>query len=219
MPRRKGQTDRICGAIKPDGISLCTHPPGWGTDHKGFGRCRQHGGTSPSGNKQAAVREAKARATEFGQGGPNIDPADALRQELSRTNQMIEWARSMCQGVIEQIEKNSKLSPNQQDTSLPVNPLDVALDIRFQSYQKTLDDERDRLVRIARSSLDTNIAARKQALAEALASVVIECFHAMTRSIPDLSPAQLSAAQDALKVELGVATERLLLTAGGEGTQ
>lgn len=111
---------------------------------------------------------------------------------------MLEWARGMCQQVIEQT----------------THEIDVIQDIRFQAYRQVLDQERDRLVRIARSSLDSNIQARRQALAEALASVVIECFHSMTRAIPNLTPEQLEAAQESLKVELTTATERLLLEAG-----
>lgn len=203
MPRRKGQTDRVCGAILYNGIDLCQQPPGAGTDHKGFGRCRYHGGTSQAGTKRAAVIEAKARAKEFGNSQSHrIDPADALKQELARTNAMLEWARDMCQKVIE-------LSASQGHASN-----DVIDNSQFVAYRTIMDQERDRLVRIARGSLEVSIQDRKTALAEALASVVIECFHSMTRQIPDLTPVQLQTAQDILKAELTTATERLLLTDG-----
>jgi hypothetical protein len=220
--RRKGQNDRICGAVRADGINLCTKPPGWGTDHVGFGRCRNHGGMQPSHQKAAAVKEARRMRYEFGAADNSnymIDPSDALRQELTRTNGMIDWARGMCQGIIEAIEANAKAPTHKQNEKLPTDPLDVIEDNRFSQYNAILGEERDRLIRIARSSLDSNIQARKQALAEALASVVIECFHSMTRAIPDLTPFQLAAAQEALKTELVTATEQLLLTAGaGEST-
>lgn len=38
----------ICGAETRDG-GECQRPAGWGTDHVGEGRCKQHGGASPSG--------------------------------------------------------------------------------------------------------------------------------------------------------------------------
>lgn len=202
MPRRKGQTDRVCGAILYDGISLCQQPPGAGTDHKGFGRCRFHGGTSATGTKRAAVIEAKARAKEFGNSQSHrIDPADALKQELARTNAMLEWARNMCQQLIDQQPKSDQTT-------------DIIDNSQFVAYRTIMDQERDRLVRIARGSLEVSIQDRKTALAEALASVVIECFHSMTRQIPDLTPVQLQTAQDILKAELTTATERLLLTDG-----
>lgn len=185
-----------------DGIRICHSAPGAGTDHKGFGRCRHHGGNTPNGQRQAATKEAKARAREFGNKETSIDPADALRNELARTNQLLEWARDMCQQLIDQHAKKNKPAT------------EIIESVNFMSYRHIMDAERDRLVRIARSSMDVTINARRQALAEALASVVIECFHSMTRQIPDLSPGQLQAAQEALKAELGTATERLLLTAG-----
>lgn len=201
--RKKGQTEQVCGAMLANGMALCQKSPGWGTDHTGFGRCKWHGGTSKTGNKRAAVIEARQRAKEFGNSQSNrIDPADALRQELARTNNMLEWARDMCEKVIATAAAEGAAS---------INIID---DTRFVAYKVILDQERDRLVRIARSSLESSIQDRKQALAEALASVVIECFHSMTRQIPDLTPVQLEAAQDALKGELVMATERLLLTAG-----
>lgn len=38
--------DDICGATTRDG-DPCARPAGWGTDHNGEGRCKQHGGASP----------------------------------------------------------------------------------------------------------------------------------------------------------------------------
>lgn len=210
---RKGQKHDKCNAILPNGINFCQRPPGWGTDHLGFGRCRHHGGATPNGIKSAAVREARQRGLEFGQNHQTIDPADAMRQELARTHQLLEWARQKCQAIIEQTEENQKKAPKQRDENIPA-PVDIILDSRFIGYKNILDDERDRLVRIARSSMDASIQNRKQQLAEALAAVVIDCFHAMTRAIPDLTPAQLDAAKDQLKLELQSATERLLLPAG-----
>ena len=218
--RKKGQNLRVCGGVMADGVGLCSKPPGWGTDHVGFGRCRNHGGMAPAGIKAAAVHEARHMRWEFGAADNSqymIDPSDALRQELTRTNAMLEWARNMCQQIIAQVEENSKRQLNLRREDIPSDPLDVINDNRFAQYNNILTEERDRLVRIARASLDSNIQARKQALAEALASVVIECFHAMTRSIPDLTPTQLQAAQESLKAELTTATERLLLTAGEPG--
>lgn len=38
----------LCGAPKRTGTGTCTQTAGAGTDHRGVGRCRVHGGTSPS---------------------------------------------------------------------------------------------------------------------------------------------------------------------------
>jgi hypothetical protein len=42
-----------CGAIKRQGEGECQQPAGWGTDHPGTGRCKLHGGASPSGPESA----------------------------------------------------------------------------------------------------------------------------------------------------------------------
>lgn len=55
-PRGTGEP---CGAKRAEGSGLCAHAAGWGTDHPGFGRCKLHGGNSPSGNKAAAAAEGR----------------------------------------------------------------------------------------------------------------------------------------------------------------
>lgn len=47
---RKG--DETCASCGVDrSLSLCKRSAGWGTDHVGTGRCRTHGGGTPSGAK------------------------------------------------------------------------------------------------------------------------------------------------------------------------
>lgn len=49
--------DATCDAKTRFGTP-CKHPPGWGTDHVGTGRCKLHGGASPGapkGNKNAVT--------------------------------------------------------------------------------------------------------------------------------------------------------------------
>lgn len=36
-----------CNARKTQGSGYCKHEAGWGTDHKGVGRCKFHGGNTP----------------------------------------------------------------------------------------------------------------------------------------------------------------------------
>jgi hypothetical protein len=49
--------DAICGAAKRNG-GKCQRMAGWGTEHKGIGKCRLHGGTAPSHNARAAALDA-----------------------------------------------------------------------------------------------------------------------------------------------------------------
>lgn len=38
----------LCGAAKKSDGTPCRRPAGWGTDHPGAGRCKLHGGLSPT---------------------------------------------------------------------------------------------------------------------------------------------------------------------------
>ena len=64
QPAMTGQADdkayATCGARKKQGPGTCTRPAGWGTDHPGFGQCKLHGGSTQSGTKAAAERQAIA---------------------------------------------------------------------------------------------------------------------------------------------------------------
>jgi hypothetical protein len=68
---------RYCGGRTRSGTK-CKRPAGWGTDHLGRGRCKLHGGSTPSHRKAAAAEEA----LEFARGalGSELDvgPLDAL---------------------------------------------------------------------------------------------------------------------------------------------
>lgn len=61
IPRSKN-----CGATTRQGTD-CGHRAGWGTDHPGFGRCKLHGGATPTGRKHAETlrQEYWARLVEM----------------------------------------------------------------------------------------------------------------------------------------------------------
>lgn len=58
------ESRRLCGAktraAKREGRP-CQQPAGWGTDHAGYGRCKLHGGRSPSG-RNSARRQMASKA-------------------------------------------------------------------------------------------------------------------------------------------------------------
>jgi hypothetical protein len=80
-----------CGGRKRDGSGgTCTRPAGWGTAHVGAGRCKLHGGNTPS-HKQAGERAlAQAAVGTFGL-PREIDPRDALLEEVYRTAGAVDW--------------------------------------------------------------------------------------------------------------------------------
>lgn len=79
MGERKGP---FCGAKKRGGDGTCKRDAGAGTDHKGYGNCSWHGGSSPSG-RQAAVEkriEDTARRALYKRDARPVDnPLEALQ--------------------------------------------------------------------------------------------------------------------------------------------
>jgi hypothetical protein len=72
-----------CGGTNRAG-KPCKHPAGWGTDHPGIGRCKNHGGSTPT-HRQAAIREQARRTAHealelLGREGvkPIVNPLEAL---------------------------------------------------------------------------------------------------------------------------------------------
>jgi hypothetical protein len=70
----------------------CEQAPGWGTNHPGIGRCKWHGGAAP--NYEQKVTHLRAAAAVEVYGLPrDIDPHDALLEELARTAGHVDWLR------------------------------------------------------------------------------------------------------------------------------
>jgi hypothetical protein len=67
----------LCGARTRSGGAY-KRPAGSGTDHVGFGTCRHHAGSTPSGRRAAARQQALAELRSVG-GLDDVDPVDALQ--------------------------------------------------------------------------------------------------------------------------------------------
>ena len=83
-------TKAVCGAKKKQGPGDCQRPAGWGTDHPGSGRCKLHGGSSPSGKKAAKREQAEAAVETYGL-PREVSPHQALEEELYRTAGHVGW--------------------------------------------------------------------------------------------------------------------------------
>lgn len=76
--------DRYCGGAKRQGEGTCTRPAGWGTTHPGVGRCKLHGGSTPS--HVAAAQQEQARQVLGSVWNPDAAPvtnAVAAMQQLA----------------------------------------------------------------------------------------------------------------------------------------
>lgn len=140
MSAEKRSTYVLCEARTRSG-GTCRLFAGQGTNHLGIGRCKHHGGSTPTHVASAVVQEARRRAIEFGDELP-VEPAEALLSMLRLSAGMVAWTRS-------------ELAHTDDRTSF-----EAAVLVRMYA------DERDRTARIAKAALDAGVAERMVRLAE-----------------------------------------------------
>lgn len=131
---------KVCGGRKQNGKGLCRRPRGWGTDHPGFGRCKHHGGSSPSGRKAAEREEVRLLLGA----SLDVDPADALLQAVRRTAGLCAYF-------------------NQRVSELKVEPEEPE---QLSEWVRMEAEATERLARFSKSALDAGIAERRVRMAE-----------------------------------------------------
>ena len=164
-PCLDGVCERHCGGRKRPGPGLCRRPAGWGTSHAGVGRCKLHGGATPSHVNAAKRRSAARSAAVFGL-PVEVEPVDALLQEVHRTAGHVAWLGAK----IASFANDSDLAPGDEPG------------VWVRLYQA----ERAHQVRVAKACVDSGIAERQVRLAEAqgrqladVLGVVVEGFFAL----------------------------------------
>lgn len=78
QPTAKGH-GRWCNANRRQAPGLCRKPAGWGTDHVGFGFCRNHGGSTRTHRVAAVTEQAQQQLARLDV-APVADPLTALAE-------------------------------------------------------------------------------------------------------------------------------------------
>lgn len=166
----------VCGARKKDGTT-CKAFAGIGTGHLGIGKCKWHGGSTPSHLKYAVKIDAQRRMAKLG--APiEVDPAEALLWTVHAAAGHATWLR-------------------EQVAELP----DLGTTHEARVLVELYGGERDRLTRAAKAALDAGIAEREIRLAEATAETIVRAIHRATKVI-GLTPAVAAALNKAVAEEL-----------------
>lgn len=187
-----------CNAARSNG-ELCQMPAGFGTEHEGFGECKHHGGNTKRANIAAAEVEAQVGLRRhFGREMSAIDPIDALIQELARANAAVSFYDDAIVRRATSLQIAGELDP--EDEIDPIDPRTMVL-------LKYYGDERDRLIRISKASLDLGLRGRQQALQEKLGFLVVNTIKATLEAI-GLSPAQIEAAGPVIREQLLLASRQ-----------
>lgn len=184
---------RKCDAKRSKG-GLCGNPAGYGTDHPGFGRCKRHMGSTP------AVATAAYREQVAAMGAPyQINPADALTQEIARSAGHVRW--------LEMKVANFELAVDEADGEERMNASQEAL---YRVYCA----ERRHLVEVSTLAIKAGMAERTVRLAEAQAEMLAQAIDRVIAGL-GLTDAQLQRVPDVVPLVLrGIAIERPAIEAG-----
>lgn len=166
-----------CGAKKRQGEGTCEKSAGWGTPHVGVGRCRLHGGNTRD-HVNAGQRELARKAMDTYGLPIEINPVDALLQEVSRTAGHVAWLGERVKALTEAEAIWSTSSVvDKTATEFPgVDRTDSATAHAWiQLYQK----ERAHLVAVAKTAIAAGIAERQVKLAEAQGAMLAQVIRAV----------------------------------------
>ena len=202
---------KLCGRKKKSG-GMCQKPAGWGTDHKGYGLCRTHGGNAPSQKKAAYTLKAKDMVMAFGL-PREISPVQAILEEVQRTAGHVAWLGQQV-GELTNNELTRGVTKVQvfPDGSKVTN-VEAAVNVWVKMYQ----EERKHLVQVCKAGVEIGLKEIEISIAqrqgELLAQVIVAILNDMSLTkqqkalIPQVVPRHLQAvakmeAEEILKGEV-----------------
>ncbi|MGA3562643.1 hypothetical protein [Melissospora conviva] len=176
------------GKRRGEGAGLtCTRPAGWGTDHPGTGRCKLHGGSTRT--HVTAGRKALAEKAVAAFGLPReIDPRDALLEEVYRTAGAVDWLHQQVQalqaaevvwGVTEEVTKDAGEFPG----------VDTTRSAEVNVWVRLYAQERAHLVRVAKEAIGAGLEERRVKLAEQQGAMLAGVIKAILGDL-ELTPEQ-----------------------------
>jgi hypothetical protein len=148
-----------CGANTKRG-AVCNQPAGWGTPY-GHGRCKLHGGATPTHLRAAQRREAERAVGLFGL-PREVEAHQALLEEVHRAAGHVAWLGEVVGGL----DKNQVVHGITRTVQHPDGTRTVESRAAVNPWVKLYQDERDRLVRVAKAAMDAGVEERRVRLAE-----------------------------------------------------
>ena len=88
-----------CGGKLKKRDGFCRLPAGHGTDHVGTGRCRRHGGSTPTHKRHAERVMAEQAVVRFGLEADDTPAPQILLQQISRSSAMVNFLAFQVSGV------------------------------------------------------------------------------------------------------------------------
>jgi hypothetical protein len=169
-PARRYEPERRCGARTRQG-GRCKRPAGAGTDHVGWGACKLHAGSTPSGRRGAHRARALAELPAFG--SPiETSPEDALLDCVYAASGRVHWLRL-------KIEEEGAAGADPLDENGRLAALGRAL----------REAERDR-ASFSKMALDAGVEERRVRAAERQGAAIASAFE---RAVETVLGASLAA--------------------------
>lgn len=193
-PENRAREGKICGAARTGksaaGPGICCQPAGWGTNHRGYGRCRLHGGLMPTHEESAEREEAIDIATKAVQlyGAPiDIDPIEALKGLLQGTAGHVAWLADF----IKDLDEPTKLK---QTTDIGVKPT-----VWLELYER----ERRMLLDISKVAIAAGLKQREIAIEEEKGRMLAQVIQAVLMDEQlGLTPAQRVVAPEVVRAKI-----------------
>lgn len=182
---------KLCGSRKKShrGAGHCRMPAGYGTNHPGIGKCKFHMGATRA-HTAAAQKVVAARAVETFGLARDIDPRDALLEEVHRTAGVVDWLRQRVQELDPEQVVWGTVEIRQGDEDTEVQRAEVNTWVEL--YQK----ERRHLVAVCKEAITAGIEQRRVELAEQQGMMIAGAIRAI------LAELELTPQQDALVVDV-----------------
>lgn len=161
----------------------CKRPSGWGTEHVGHGRCKLHGGRSPSHNKSAQVAIAKQEAEKYAADNRiELGPAESLLAELARTHGWIAFFESQVGEL-----KVNELAWGQTRRKIGGEDRGATYEATASIWFKLLQEQRKHLLAVIDSCTRSGVAEHMMRLAEdqgrMVAGVIQRSFASMLEAV------------------------------------
>lgn len=176
----------LCGAKAKSTGKPCTRPA-----VKGASRCRFHGGAAPQ-VKAAAERRIQTAVAEkavatFGL-PREIDPRDALLEEVYRTAGAVDWLHQQVQALqAEQVVWGKTEAVEKQAGEFPGVDTKHAAEVNV--WVQLWRAERAHLVKVAKEAIGAGLEERKVRLAEQQGAMLASVIKAILGDL-DLTPEQ-----------------------------
>lgn len=162
-----------CPAHSKQSGKQCGNRAGKGTDHVGTGLCKNHGGRSPGGRKQAQNLEAVKAVQEFGL-PREVEPHQALIEELHRTAGWVAWL-----GEKVHAEGEDRLTMIEFGGSD-----DAPQPFQLNSpYYDLLTEERKQLAKVAQACISAGVEERRVRVIEQGAAFAAQAIRSVLASL------------------------------------